>query len=65
VFAQDVTARAECGGPMRWLEVATTAEAIARLLAEHELDAEHRAGPRRRPVLRAPPPRQLALRFGP
>jgi len=49
---------------MRWREVATTPETIARLCAEHELSAEHTVVPSRRPVPRAPPKGQLVLRFG-
>lgn len=49
VFAIDVTTCPQCGGETRWLEAATTPEAIARLLAKHGL------GPR-------PPPRRSAPR---
>ncbi len=38
---------------------------LSRLCAEHEPGAEHSAGPRRRPVPRAPPKGQLVLRLGP
>jgi hypothetical protein len=34
VFLADVEHCTRCGGPMRWVEAATTAEAIARLLAK-------------------------------
>lgn len=37
VFLADVEHCSRCGGPMRWLEAATSAEAIARLLAKHGL----------------------------
>ena len=44
-----------CEGPMRWLEAATTPDAIARLLAKHGL------GPR--PPPKRPPLGQLWLAF--
>jgi hypothetical protein len=37
VFAEDLSTCDRCGGPMRWLEVATTPDAIAALLARHGL----------------------------
>lgn len=46
-----------CGGPVRWLEVATTAEAIARALADHGLRS------RPEPKARAPPLGQMAFGF--
>ena len=49
VFAEDLTTCPKCGGPMRWVEVATTADAIALLLARHGLGPP-RAPPRVRPV---------------
>ena len=64
VFQEDLSSCPQCGGPMRWREVATTPETIARLCAEHELSAEHTVVPSRRPVPRAPPKGQLVLRFG-
>ncbi|MCC6214734.1 MAG: transposase [Polyangiaceae bacterium] len=51
VFQNDVSICARCGGAMRWLEVATTSEAIARAMADHGL------GPR-------PPPRREWVPFG-
>ena len=57
VFSIDVTTCPRCEGPMRWLESATTPDAIARLLAAHGLGP----GP---PRPRHPPRGQLALRFG-
>jgi hypothetical protein len=57
VFAEDVDTCSQCGGPMRWLEAATTPDAIARLLADHGLAP--RAPPHRSP----PPPGQLRLPF--
>ena len=42
---------------MRWLEVATTPEAIRRLLAAHGLR------PAPEPTPRAPPPEQLKFGF--
>ena len=50
VLLADVEHCARCGGPMRWVEAATSAEAIARLLAKHGL------GPR------PPPPSRSAYR---
>jgi hypothetical protein len=49
VFEIDVTTCPRCGGETRWLEAATTPDAIARPLAKHGL------GPR-------PPPRGSAPR---
>jgi hypothetical protein len=40
VFRADVDTCSECGGPMRWVEAATTAEAIGRLLRKHGLRRE-------------------------
>lgn len=58
VFAADLDTCPQCGGPMRWLDVATTAKDIARVLAEEGL------GPRPPPASLSPPPReQLTLRF--
>jgi len=56
VFRADLEHCPRCGGPMRWLEVATDAEAIARLLTEHGL------APRAPPV-HAVPLGQLRLPF--
>ena len=56
VFEVDVTTCPHCTGPMRWLEAATTSDAIARLLAKHGL------GPRPPPKDRAPHG-QLRLAF--
>lgn len=57
VFLEDVTVCPECQGPMRWVEVATEPDDIARLLSRHDLaDA-----PAPRP--RAPPHGQLTLAF--
>ncbi len=36
VFRVDVDTCSQCGGPMRWVEAATTPDAIGRLLAEHD-----------------------------
>ena len=58
VFAADLDTCPRCGGAMRWVEVATTDNAIARVLAEQGIQA------------RAPPVRdvstfgQLELGFG-
>ena len=57
VFAIDVTSCPQCNAEMRWVEVATTPEAIARLLAKHGLAA--RPPPHEKPS----PPGQLKLRF--
>jgi len=48
VFAIDMSTCPHCAGPMRWLEAATTPDAIAKLLAKHGL------GPRPPPRDRAP-----------
>ena len=56
VFAIDMSTCPQCTGPMRWLEAATTPDAIARLLAKHGL------GPRPPPRDRAPHG-QLRLAF--
>jgi hypothetical protein len=58
VFLADVETCVRCGGPMRWVEVANTPQAIARLLAKHGLGP----GP---PEGSAPAraPGQLALPF--
>ena len=39
VFLADVSTCERCGGDMRWLEVATTPEAIERLM-DHQVDSE-------------------------
>ena len=57
VFAIDITSCPQCNAEMRWVEVATTPEAIARLLAKHGLAA--RPPPHEKPS----PPGQLKLRF--
>ena len=64
VFAVDVTVCPKCSGPMRWLAIATTPDAIAHSLARSGLGA--RAPPRSpRPPPRKPrtPREQLALGF--
>jgi hypothetical protein len=40
VFRADVDTCVRCGGPMRWVEVATEPAAIARLLAKHRVAPE-------------------------
>jgi hypothetical protein len=40
VFRADVETCSRCGGPMRWVEVATRPDAIGRLLAKHGLAAQ-------------------------
>ena len=57
VFQLDVTSCPQCNAEMRWVEVATTPGAIARLLAKHGLAA--RPPPHEKPS----PPGQLKLRF--
>lgn len=56
VFLHDVTTCPKCDGTMRWLEVATTKDAIDRLLARHDLAD---AAPARRGA--RSPPAQLSL----
>lgn len=58
VFLEDVTVCPKCSGPMRWLEIATKPDDIARLLARHGL------APVPSPRPRAPPSGQLLLPFG-
>jgi hypothetical protein len=57
VFLADVEHCIRCGGPMRWVEAATSAEAIARLLAKHGL------APRPPPPSRTPPSSNGQLSF--
>jgi hypothetical protein len=57
VFLADVEHCTRCGGPMRWVEAATSAEAIARLLAKHGL------APRPPPSSRTPPSSNGQLSF--
>ena len=57
-FLADVETCVRCGGPMRWVEVATTPQAIARLLAKHGLGP---GPPKGSAPARAPG--QLALPF--
>jgi hypothetical protein len=61
VFAANLQTRERCGGRMRWKEVATTTDVIARLLARHGLSSGPDAPPRRRD--RPPVPEQLQLGF--
>jgi hypothetical protein len=58
VFAADLERCTRCGGPMRWVEAATTPDAIARLLAEQGL------APRPPPAAAAAPLGQMRLPFG-
>jgi hypothetical protein len=55
VFGEDLQSCPHCAGPMRWLEAATTPDAIARLLAKHGL--------RPRPPPKRPLLGQLRLAF--
>jgi len=48
VFRADVDSCERCGGPMRWVEVATEPGAIARLVAKHGLASEPQAERRAR-----------------
>ena len=61
VFQQDVDVCIRCGGPMRWVEAATTPDAITRLMASHGLAPEP---PPRPPRGAAAPVGQLRLPFG-
>jgi hypothetical protein len=56
VFRVDVEQCARCGGPMRWVEAATGAETISRLLAKHGL------APRPPPTSRTPPSSEAQFR---
>jgi hypothetical protein len=62
VYAADLQTCEHCGGRMRWKEVATTADAIDRLLARHGLSSGPDPPLRRRS--RSPVPEQLELGFG-
>jgi len=57
VFVEDVSRCPKCSGPMRWLEVASTPDAIANLLARHGL------APAPAPRTRAPPKGQMLFTF--
>lgn len=57
VFQADLDSCIRCGGPMRWVEAATTPEAIARLMAKHGL------APRAPPTRQPPVAMQLELPF--
>jgi hypothetical protein len=59
VFRVDVDTCSLCGGPMRWIEAATTQGDITRLLAKHGLAPQPPPEPRA-PLLLG----QLALPFG-
>lgn len=58
VFRADVETCCRCGGPMRWVEAATKADAIGRLLAKHGL------APRPPPKREFAPEGKLLLPFG-
>jgi hypothetical protein len=64
VFAADLQHCPNCSGPLRWLEVATTSDAIARLLERHG-DADGIIVPPKTRAPRAPPPVQLSLDLHP
>jgi hypothetical protein len=57
VFLKDVSQCPRCGRPMRWVEVASSKQAIERLLAQH--DEGPQPASRRAPV----PPQQLGFKF--
>lgn len=59
VFRPDVDTCSLCGGPMRWIEAATTQGDIARLLAKHGLAPQPPPDRRARVVFG-----QLAFSFG-
>jgi hypothetical protein len=67
VWQVDVSTCSRCGGPMRWVEVATEPDAIRRVLAELERPRSE-DGPAEHPStsrwVRPPPPEQLGLGFG-
>jgi hypothetical protein len=63
VFAEDLEHCERCGGRMRWKEVATTPDAIGRLLARHGLGSGPGPPPDKRRA-RRPVPEQLELGFG-
>jgi hypothetical protein len=63
VFAEDLQTCERCGGRMRWRQVATTPDAIARLLARHE-PGSGPGPPRRARPSRLRLPEQLELAFG-
>jgi hypothetical protein len=60
VFREDVSTCEKCGGAMRWIEVATTAEDAARLIALERGDS---AGARPRRARSRAPPEQMAFGF--
>jgi len=66
VWQADVSTCSRCGGPMKWIEVATEPEAIGRVLAKLELQGADDPTPRRTTSrrYRVPPPEQLGLGFG-
>ncbi|MCP4243707.1 MAG: transposase [bacterium] len=57
IFSVDLERCQRCGGKMRWIEAATTPEAVSRLLADHGL------GPRAPPEPPPPTLGQLRLPF--
>jgi len=57
IFQVDMDHCQRCGGKMKWVEAATTPEAVNRLLAAHGL------GPRAPPEPLPPIPGQLCLLF--
>lgn len=63
VWQIDVSTCSRCGGAMKWVEVATEPEAIARVLAELE-HPEPNSGHRKPRQYGRPPPDQLRFGFG-
>jgi hypothetical protein len=67
IWQVDVGTCSRCGGPMKWVEVATEPDAIRRVLAELERPRSE-DGPAERPStsrrVRLVPPEQLRLGFG-
>jgi hypothetical protein len=59
VFHADVETCVQCGGPMRWAEVADRPEVIARLMRKHGFEVRTPPPPYKPP----PPTGQLTLRF--
>jgi hypothetical protein len=60
VFQADVETCPNCGGPMRWAEVADNPQAIHRIMSKHGLQARTPPPPHKP----SPPKGQLQLRFG-
>ncbi|MBN2196052.1 MAG: hypothetical protein JW751_24765 [Polyangiaceae bacterium] len=63
VWEVDVSTCTRCGGPMKWVEVATEPHAIARVLAELEPSDEDQVKRAAPPHRRSRPPEQLGFGF--